>query len=187
MGLPVSELPATASLRSAARRQSSTNRTVRQEGLPWNPQFVFDFLTEQDSLQSSGERLRRRSSRLDIEFRLAACRIFISRPVPPAAPAQVAVHRTAHAFGGDHCISQIYARALHLTPLLGCDMDHQNWGVRIPNHLRTYSLPQRSIINGLALPVKRYVLNTAVPSRQDLHDSDRYPALVMGLVVSLWR
>ena len=29
--------------------------------------------------------------------------------------------------------------------------------------------------------------STAVPSRQDLNDSDRYPALVMGLVVSLWR
>jgi hypothetical protein len=29
--------------------------------------------------------------------------------------------------------------------------------------------------------------STAVTPRQDLNDSDRYPALVMGLVVSLWR
>jgi hypothetical protein len=29
--------------------------------------------------------------------------------------------------------------------------------------------------------------STAVPSRQDLNDSDRYPALATGLVVSLWR
>ena len=44
------------------------------------------------------------------------------------------------------------------------------------------------IINGLALPVKRYVLKYgSALAVQDLNDSDRYPALVMGLVVALWR
>ena len=44
--------------------------------------------------------------------------------------------------------------------------------------------PLHGIINGCAPRVKRCVLKYSMPSRQDLNDLDRCPALVMGLVVS---